>query len=155
MASSRRRINRIENISFEGVLLSEPSDVRKSVADFFESQFRNVKWCRPRINGLPLKRLSMEDSVLLERNFSIDEVWETLSSCDGNKAPGPDGFNLSFIKENWSVIRGDFMKFMDEFHRNGSIVKDLNRSFIALIPKCVKPKVMKDFRPISLVVIKF
>ena len=71
--------------------------------------------------------------------------------CDGNKAPGPDGMNLNFIKANWGVIQGDFMRFLHEFYEEGSIVKDLNNTFIALIPKCGSPESMKDFRPISLV----
>ncbi|KAK2634746.1 hypothetical protein Ddye_029538 [Dipteronia dyeriana] len=80
-----------------------------------------------------------------------DKVWDTVSSYDGNKAPGPDGFNLNFIKENWKVIKVDFMKFLEEFHWNGLVVKKLNRTFIALISKCVKQKTIKDFKPISLV----
>ncbi|KAK3228762.1 hypothetical protein Dsin_000643 [Dipteronia sinensis] len=45
----------------------------------------------------------------------------------------------------------DFMKFMTEFHQNGCIVKELNQTFIALIPKCTNPETMKDYRPISLI----
>lgn len=43
------------------------------------------------------------------------------------------------------------MKFMDEFHNDGAIVKELNKTFIALIPKKVRREVMTNFRPISLV----
>ncbi|KAK2639288.1 hypothetical protein Ddye_027083 [Dipteronia dyeriana] len=43
------------------------------------------------------------------------------------------------------------MKFMEEIHRNGLVVEELNKSFIVLIPKCINLKSMKDFRPISLV----
>ncbi|KAK3231468.1 hypothetical protein Dsin_003349 [Dipteronia sinensis] len=151
VASGRRRNNFIENIAFDGVVKSRPDEVRAGVADFFEKHYKNVSWTRPYIKGLPLKKLSAEEGESLEEIFTEEEVWTALTSCDGNKAPGPDGFNLNFIKDNWKVISGDFMKFMQDFHRNGSIVKDLNKSFIALIPKCVKPKTMKDFRPICLV----
>ncbi|KAK2651419.1 hypothetical protein Ddye_011275 [Dipteronia dyeriana] len=108
-------------------------------------------WRRPRITGLPLQRLSESDRFFLEEVFSLEEVWLVVSSFDGNKAPGQDGFNLNFIKENWKVIKDDFMCFMIDFHHNRAIVKELNQTFIVLIPKCLKPEVMKVFRPISLV----
>ncbi|KAK3231409.1 hypothetical protein Dsin_003290 [Dipteronia sinensis] len=74
-----------------------------------------------------------------------------LCECDGNKAPCSDGLNLNFIKANWEAIKGDFMAFICEFYEDGSMVKDLNCTFIALIPKKVKPNSIKDYRPISLV----
>ncbi|KAK3200492.1 hypothetical protein Dsin_023907 [Dipteronia sinensis] len=45
----------------------------------------------------------------------------------------------------------DFMKFIEEFHRDGKIVKELNNTFIALIPKRAIPDSLSDYRPISLV----
>ncbi|KAK2664284.1 hypothetical protein Ddye_002858 [Dipteronia dyeriana] len=45
-----------------------------------------------------------------EEVFSKEEVWVALSSCDGNKALGLDGFNLKFIKDNWDYIQDDFMR---------------------------------------------
>ncbi|KAK3226755.1 hypothetical protein Dsin_006617 [Dipteronia sinensis] len=43
------------------------------------------------------------------------------------------------------------MLFFAEFHKNSSIVKDLNHTFIALILKCLRLESLKGFRPISLV----
>ncbi|KAK3227461.1 hypothetical protein Dsin_007323 [Dipteronia sinensis] len=43
------------------------------------------------------------------------------------------------------------MDFLQEFHMDESIVKDLNMFFIALIPKVGKPETVRDFRPISLI----
>lgn len=43
------------------------------------------------------------------------------------------------------------MRFIEEFHRNGKVVKDLNKTFITLILKCGHPESLRDFRPISLV----
>jgi hypothetical protein len=44
--------------------------------------------------------LSIEDNAELIAPFSIEEVKEAVWSCDGNKSPGPDGFNLNFIKNS-------------------------------------------------------
>ena len=110
-----------------------------------------MQWRRPKINGLGLKKLSTVEKEALEETFNKEEVWNALVNSDGNKAPGPDGFNLKFIKENWDFIHEDFMRFMEEFYHNGEVVKDINHTFVALIPRCLNPNTMKDFRPISLV----
>ncbi|KAK3219400.1 hypothetical protein Dsin_013370 [Dipteronia sinensis] len=52
-----------------------------------------------------------------------------MRSKNGDKSPK---LNVS-KKVNWDVIEGDFLKFLEEFHRDASIVKELNKSFIALI----------------------
>ncbi|KAK2640912.1 hypothetical protein Ddye_022675, partial [Dipteronia dyeriana] len=49
------------------------------------------------------------------------------------------------------MIQEDFINFIQEFNIDGSIARELNETFIALIPKCVDPEMMRDFRPISLV----
>lgn len=43
------------------------------------------------------------------------------------------------------------MRFFVEFYHNGKLLKGINRTFIALIPKVESPKRLSDFRPISLV----
>ncbi|KAK2640722.1 hypothetical protein Ddye_022485 [Dipteronia dyeriana] len=86
-----------------------------------------------------------------EARFSEDEVLLALLSCDGNKALGPDGFNINFIKAQWKVIQKDLMNFINEFHKDGSVVKEVNGAFIALIPKVGNPNSIKDYRPICLV----
>lgn len=42
---------------------------------------------------------------------------------------------LFFFKENWDGLSVDFMRMMDDFHCNGSIIKGLNASFVDLLPK--------------------
>lgn len=43
------------------------------------------------------------------------------------------------------------MRFMEEFHRNGRLVKGLNPSYIVLIPKKKDARLLSDFRPITLI----
>ena len=44
--------------------------------------------------------LKEESSSWLERSFTKDEVWDVIRRSDGNKAPGPDGFNMNFINSH-------------------------------------------------------
>ncbi|KAK2640829.1 hypothetical protein Ddye_022592 [Dipteronia dyeriana] len=91
------------------------------------------------------------DSAFVEEDFKLDKVLIALANYDGNKAPGPNELNLNFIESHWGNIQEDFVNFVTEFHKNGSVVKDLNRTFISLIPKVNNVESMKNFRPISFV----
>ncbi|KAK2652971.1 hypothetical protein Ddye_012827 [Dipteronia dyeriana] len=51
----------------------------------------------------------------------------------------------------YQINLGDFMGFLEEFHKDESVVKHVNRTFIALVPKKANPVHLKDYRPISLV----
>ncbi|KAK2654136.1 hypothetical protein Ddye_013992 [Dipteronia dyeriana] len=114
--------------------ISNPTRVKKGIYEFFKNHFKNILW----------KRLTIKD---LERPFIEEEVWAAVNGCDGNKALGPDGLNLNFVKVNWAVIKVDFMNFIRGFHKDGGIVKVINNTFIALIPKCGTPETILDFRP--------
>jgi hypothetical protein len=87
----------------------------------------------------------------LIRPFSEGEVKEAIWDCDSFKSPGPDGVNFGFIKEFWTELKDDVMRFVSEFHRNGKLAKGINATFIVLIPKVDNPQRLNDFRPISLV----
>ncbi|KAK3184318.1 hypothetical protein Dsin_031604 [Dipteronia sinensis] len=100
IANDRRRRNFIDGISFNGVVLSDPSQVREEVLHFFKKHFENVPWVHPKINDLSLKRLSTGEKKGLEAEFNEEKVWEALNGCDGNKSTGPDGLILNFIKAN-------------------------------------------------------
>ena len=78
-------------------------------------------------------------------------MWKAIKSCDGNKAPGLDGFNLLFFKKFWWLLKVELLEFFKEFHSNGRLAKGLNSSFIALIPKNDNPVGLGEYRPISLI----
>ncbi|KAK3229461.1 hypothetical protein Dsin_001342 [Dipteronia sinensis] len=109
--------------------------------DWGPSPFRFYNWwLEEKIdNERGVKTLSLEQKLALEGYFRKEEVMVAITSCDGNKAFGPDGLNLNFIKANWGEIEQDFTNFIKEFHKDGSIVKDLNHTFIAIVPKVGKP----------------
>lgn len=70
---------------------------------------------------------------------------------DVNKAPGPDGINLGFIKHFWNILHEDILQMASSFLKTGNLPRGLNSSFIVLIPKIKNPIRVTDFRPISLI----
>lgn len=67
-----------------------------------------------------------------------------------DKAPGPDGFNIDFIKHCWSIICEDFYQMCDDFYSNQLCLQSINGSYITLIPKKDDAQKVSDYRPISL-----
>jgi hypothetical protein len=49
------------------------------------------------------------------------------------------------------VLKKDIMAVFSDFHARGKFEKNLNSTFISLIPKVSGAAKLKDFRPISLV----
>ncbi|WMV32615.1 hypothetical protein MTR67_026000 [Solanum verrucosum] len=96
-------------------------------------------------------RISQEEQDWLERPFTEEEVLNIIKQCDGDKAPGPDGYTMSFFKVCWATLKDDLMQTIQNFHQNEMIEKSFNATFIALIPKKYGAEELKDFRPISLI----
>ena len=69
---------------------------------------------------------------MLESPIVEDEVWKAICSCDGDKALGPDGFNLNFFKFNWLVLKEDFIS---DFYEHGYLDECLNTSFVPYFKK--------------------
>ncbi|XP_028115979.1 uncharacterized protein LOC114313761 [Camellia sinensis] len=87
---------------------------------------------------------------MLEADFSEKEIWDAVKECEGNKALGPNGFNLACYQRCWTVMKDEVVQVMKEFHLNEKLAKGVNSSFISLIPKDCSIG-LTNFRPISLV----
>ncbi|PNX60607.1 cysteine-rich receptor-like protein kinase, partial [Trifolium pratense] len=149
--AERRRRNVMSVIQVNGVNVEGVIPIRQAVFSHFESHFKAPNFERPGVDDLQFKRLNQVESAGLTKPFSEEEVKSAVWDCDSFKSPGPDGINFGFIKDFWVELRGDIMRFLTDFHRNGKLTKGLNSTFIALIPKIDSPQRLNDFRPISLV----
>ena len=67
------------------------------------------------------------------------------------KSPRPDGFTFGFYRRYWDTIEKYVVDAVSYFFTSGTFSKGGNASFIALIPKMQDAKVVKDYRPISLI----
>jgi hypothetical protein len=73
-------------------------EVRRVVVEYFTSHVADTPWERPRLDGVPFKGVSEADNVGLVAPFSLEEIEDVVKDSDGDKSPGPDGFNFVFCE---------------------------------------------------------
>lgn len=96
------------------------------------------------------KLVSREDNCNLRRPILEKEVSEVLKEMQNGKDLGPDGFNVDFFKVCWNIIKKDIVRVVEDSRLNRTILKVLNNSFIAIIPKQDNEKMPDRYRPIAL-----
>ncbi|CAJ2637710.1 unnamed protein product [Trifolium pratense] len=148
---SRHRRNQIANLKKGDVLIQGVAEIKEEVKDHFFRHFTEEWHSRPFLQGIDFNTLSSEDNSFLLEPFGEEEVRDTVWSCDGNKSPGPDGFNLNFLKACWPIVKEDVMAFVLEFQENACLPKAVTASFLTLIPKKDHPQNLFDYRPICLI----
>lgn len=147
---SRMHSNGIKALKVNNEWVFGVNEIRGEVVDYFKRQVARSDWERPRLNGVNFASISEEDNVFLVAPFSLEEIECVVKESDGNKSPGPDGFNFAFLKQFWYLIKHEVRIFFDQFHGNEVLAKCLLSYFITLIPKVKSSSSLKEFRPISL-----
>ncbi|GJV29926.1 putative RNA-directed DNA polymerase, eukaryota, reverse transcriptase zinc-binding domain protein [Tanacetum coccineum] len=100
-------------------------------------------------DGLFLNHVSAATSLNMVQNVSNEEVKIAMFSIGDDRASGPDGFMSAFFKKSWDLIGNDVCSAAKEFFNNGQLLKEINHTFLALIPKVATPLKVNDYRPIS------
>lgn len=80
-------------------------------------------------------QVTPEQNGELTALFSDAEIEGVVCSCDGNESPGLDGFNFSFVKAFWLVLKWEAVVFFREFHANARLLKGFTSYFLTLVPK--------------------
>ena len=83
------------------------------------------------------------------RPFAEEGIRTALFQMAHLKAHCLDRFNTSFYQKNWDIVGPEVCRAILFSLNNAVIDKDLNSTFIALIPKVKNPLLVTDFRPIS------
>ncbi|XP_057822585.1 uncharacterized protein LOC131034979 [Cryptomeria japonica] len=142
-------ISYIQNL--DGVVITEEKEIVAEVVQFFKSLLSEEASVFNDSFVFAIPRLiSNEDDVMLMAPFSIQEVKEVIFSMPSDKAPGIDGFIALFLKKYWPFLGEDPHLVLEEARCNRSILKELNTTLIAIIPRLENPKSFVDFHPISL-----
>jgi hypothetical protein len=151
-ASQRRRRNSVEKIrDEEGNICTNPTDIEDAFVKYYGELFTTagsskVDSCTSAIRG----SVSNEMNGKLTATFTKEEVKQALDQMDPFKAPGPDGFTVSFYQKNWDTVGEEVCDAVLYFFNSCRLEGRINATNIALIPKGKTPRSVMDFRPISL-----
>ena len=135
MANSHRRRNFMEKFKIEGRWVEEESEIHKGVVKAFQSLLTNPGRWRPNFPNVALLDIGLESTTKIEEPFTEKKVFAALSELNGDKALGLDGFSMDFWQFNWDFLRNDVLGFFREFYEHKKFVRDLNTTFLVLIPK--------------------
>ena len=156
MANAHRRRNCLKSININDRKLDKEADIKEGLVNAFQNLLSDPGGWRPPpppppLPDLALNEIGHEEVARLEEMFSEEEIRVAISGLNSEKALGPDGFPLAFWSFSWDFVKNEVLGFFKEFHDHGRFVKQLNATFLVLIPKKQTVEDFKDLRPISLV----
>lgn len=102
----------------------------------------NPRRCCPKITD------KMNDK--LQQPFTEEEIFDALSQMCPTKAPGPYGSPAVFYQKHWKMVKTGVVDTCLHILNDQCTITPLNYTYIALIPKIIKPMKVTNFRPISL-----
>nr|GEW42912.1 RNA-directed DNA polymerase, eukaryota [Tanacetum cinerariifolium] len=135
----------------DGDWIVDPLFVKREFHSHFSNRFAAPVSYSISFNHTFPRQLTADQMDDLERVVSYDEIKNAVWDCGTNKFLGPDGFTFEFFRKYWKIIDNDVVAAVMYFFDTGVFPPWCNSSFIALITKMHEAKMVKDFRPISLI----
>lgn len=134
-----------------GIWHSDRNEVGNLLVDHFKHLYTSSQpTLTPQLSSL------FSPMVCTGNNFSlckIPDVLEILSAVKQlgpAKAPGPDGITAAFYQRYWTTVGSLVIGMVQKFFQSGYLLKQMNHTFVALIPKVNNPTKVEQFRPIAL-----
>lgn len=75
----------------------------------------------------------------LNRPIEDEEIRQAVFKMQLWKAPGPDGFPAGFYQKAWDIVHLNVCSFGKDVWRNLSLLQEVNKTDICLIPKVPSP----------------
>jgi hypothetical protein len=128
---------------------------REAIGDCFVDHFKTIfKTSHPTfpagLENLIPQSIADEDNEWICRIPDFGEIKSTLFSLGSHKSPGLDDIPALFYKHYWSIVEFDVVNAVTSFFTHGHMLKAMNHTFLALIPKSNAASTVHHFQPISL-----
>ncbi|XP_011072308.1 uncharacterized protein LOC105157594 [Sesamum indicum] len=90
-----------------------------------------------------------DEASPLIKSFTAEDVKLAMFDIVEDKARGPDGYSSGFFKTAWTVMGDEVTRAVLNFFAKGKLLKQVNCTLLAVIPKVHSPITVADFHPIS------
>ncbi|KAL0283161.1 UNVERIFIED_CONTAM: hypothetical protein Sradi_7238600 [Sesamum radiatum] len=146
------RLKRVFQITNEaGRILTEHDEVVDEFVSFFQRllggerrrEFLDLRYLRPWARHV----VTPDESMELVQSVTREEIKDAFFDIAEDKAPGPDGYSSGFYKAAWPVIGEEVVKAILEFFTTGRLLKQINTTILALIPKRLRSVLDKMISP--------
>ena len=152
VATQRKRKNFIKGIrDRHGAWLMDEKAVGGIFVDFYTRLFTSsnpTELERVLAGVQPVVDDFMNEALL--QPFVREEVEVAIKQMAPLKASGPDGMPHIFYKHFWPDIGMEISDVVLSCLNSGTFLRSIYHTFITLIPKVDNPKIVAQFRPISL-----
>ncbi|XP_060965295.1 uncharacterized protein LOC133034260 [Cannabis sativa] len=144
----RRRKNFIQCIkdSDGGQWIRDQKEIAECFLKNFQDLFRQDHNClTPQLSNLFDRVITHEENMMLNAIPNPDEVTAAINEMGNDKAPGPDGFPVSFYSHQWDTIGNDLYELVIHFFTHYDLPPFINDTSIVLIPKRDNPVHTRDY----------
>jgi hypothetical protein len=131
--------------------MENPEEMAALTRNFYDTMYMSegVENMQEVIDVVPVK-VTAEMNAGLLKPFEGKEVKEALFQMFPTKAPGPDGYPAHFFQTHWEVCGEEVTSAVIRVLRGEDDMREINKTFIVMIPKVVGADDLGQFRPISL-----
>lgn len=74
------------------------------------------------------EKVTIEENQALISPFTEEEIRAAVFIMNPDKAPGPDGFSMSFYQQGWDILKGVLLSMFNEFFGGKLDISQLNRA---------------------------
>ena len=136
------------------------NDIMLTFYEFYKNLFslehdEEKKICMDQCISIIPSKINKEQSNMLGKEISVQEIEETISSLANGKSPCIDGLPAEFYKVNKDWIASELFEVYQFVTDNGSLGHKINQGLIKLLPKDGDKFQVKNWRPITLLNISY
>jgi hypothetical protein len=151
-ATQRRNKNKITELTMtDGTVTQDVDTMQSMTRDFYQHLYtaEGTQGMQTVLETVP-RRVTSGMNTFLTAPYTGEEVKKALFQMFPTKAPGPDGFPAHFFQRNWDLCGNEVTKAVLNILNGIEPPELINYTCIVLIPKVQSPKLLTQFRPISL-----